>query len=216
MSYLGLKSTKMKKYYAACVAILLVISCKKTNLTPAEEQGPEKFSSVQIDGFIRQTMETEKKFEWSVASDAMVWSALQESDHILSVGYKPVDEINVEDRLADINIHSAKWKAARQEVLDIILAEEKQLNKDVVLDKIIQWEENVLPVVDIYVESFSTIQKLRASKLVRYAEPMGYEPKDVAARVLSSSGCGSNVAEPTLIANVDYTTILPATKQSWN
>ncbi len=34
-------------------------------------------------------------------------------------------------------------------------------------------------------------------------------------RPASSSGCGSNIAEP-LVDNVDYTTIAPGTKQSWN
>lgn len=204
----------MKRYYPLCLLIVLFISCKKSSIN-GDEQGPEKFSSTQIDAFIREKMETDKKFEWSSASDNMVWSALQESDHILSVGYKPVDETNVEGRLATINIQDAKWVAARQAVLDIILTEERKLNKDITIDKLVQWEENVLPVVDVYVENLSTVKMLRASKLVRYAEPMGYEPRDVASKVESSSGC-SNIAEPGLIDNVDYTTILPGCKQSWN
>ncbi|MEO6488878.1 MAG: S8/S53 family peptidase [Ferruginibacter sp.] len=206
----------MKKYYAACIIMVLIISCKKSNLTTDQPQDPEKFSAAQIDAFIRQTMQVEHKFEWSAASDVMVWSALQESDHILSVGYKPADENNVEDRLHNINISEPKWMEARNAVLDMIITEERKLNKDITMTNLIQWEENVLPVVDVYVENFSTIQKLRANKMVRYAEPMGYEPKDVNARVVGSSGCGNNIADPTLVANVDYTTILPACKQSWN
>ncbi|MBL0355856.1 MAG: S8/S53 family peptidase [Chitinophagaceae bacterium] len=72
--------------------------------------------------------------------------------------------------------------------------------------------------MDVKVENFETVRLLRASGLIRYAEPMGYEPRGdyEAASVLSSSGCGNNVAEPSLVAGSDYTTISPNTKQSWN
>ena len=207
----------MKKYYIASLVILfLIASCKKTNLEVNDQKDPEKFTTQQIDAFIRQSIKVKHKFEWNAASDIMVWSALQESDHILSVGYKPADEENVEDRVASIDIRNLKWLTAKNEVLNLILIEEQKLNKDIDLKNIIQWEETVLPVIDIYVKNLSTIQKLRASKLVRYAEPMGYEPIDVAAKVASSSGCGSNIAEPGLIENIDYSVLLPASKESWN
>ena len=35
-------------------------------------------------------------------------------------------------------------------------------------------------------------------------------------RTQTSSGCGNNVADPTLLPGVDYTAIAPNTKQSWN
>ncbi len=181
-----------------------------------EQPSPVRYSSQQIDAFIKQTIAEQHAFDWNVASDEMIWSALQESDQVLSVGYKPAGINNQELKLETVNINDPSWLAAKHEVLNIILTEEKRSGKDITLDKIIQWEENVLPVIDIRVENFSTIQKLRASKLVRYAEPMGYEPKQVADKPASSSGCGSNVAEPGLAAGIDYTTILPASKQSWN
>ncbi|MEP7165884.1 MAG: S8/S53 family peptidase [Ferruginibacter sp.] len=207
----------MKKYTTlAIVSLLLIVSCNKSNPGAEEQPGPEKFSSQQIDAFIKETIAVEHKFEWRSASDQMVWSALQESDNILSVGYKPADMSSASLKLDAININDEKWLSAKKEVLNIILAEEKKCGKEVSLNDIIQWEENVLPVIDIHVEGFSTIQKLRASKFVRYAEPMGYEPKEVAGKVNSSSGCGSNIAQPGLVANVDYLTILPASKESWN
>jgi subtilisin family serine protease len=207
----------MKKYFIfSFIGILFLVSCNKSTLNVEEQAAPQKYSSQQIDAFIKQTISVEHQFEWKSASDEMIWSALQESDHILSVGYKPAEE-NIElIKLESINISDAKWVNAKNEVLNLILAEEQKSDKGISLNTIIQWEENVLPVIDIRVESFATIQKLRASKFIRYAEPMGYEPKEVTAKVLSSSGCGSNVAEPGLIANVDYTTILPASKESWN
>jgi len=206
----------MKKYYAASLMLLLfVISCKKTAVDPGESTAPERFTSQQIDAFIKTTLEAEHKFEWNSASDAMVWSALQESDLILSVGYKPADENSASIKLENVDINDARWVNAKNEVLNMILAEEQKADNSVAINKLIQWEENVLPVMDIRVTCLATVQKLRASKLVRYAEPMGYEPKEVSAKVLSSSGC-NNAAEPGLAEGADYTTILPATKQSWN
>jgi len=198
------------------VVIVLLQACKKkesVNLAPAT---PALISNEEIDYFIREQIRQHQKFEWSTASDEMIWSALQQSDNILSVGYKPASESNVEDRLADIDIKSDNWKAARQQVLSIILKEESKTRTHLTLEDLEEWKENVLPVVDVKVENLSTIKELRASNLVRYAEPMGYEPKSHQATqaVEGSSGCGSNVANTSLVAGTDYITITPACKQS--
>jgi subtilisin family serine protease len=68
----------------------------------------------------------------------------------------------------------------------------------------------------VYVANPATVALLRQSPLVRYAEPMGYEPFRKQAVERSGSGCDSNTPEPGLVAGVDYTTIAPNTKQSWN
>lgn len=207
----------MKKYLTVSfAAMVLLVSCKKTGMNAEEAATPEKLSSLQIDAFIKKTMEAEHKFDWKSASDEMIWSALQESDNILSVGYKPATLNNASIKLESVDINDAAWLEAKKEVLDIIITEEQKADKRITQNNIIQWEENVLPVIDIKVQRFETIKQLRASKWVRYAEPMGYEPKEVSAKVLSSSGCGSNTAEAGLVANVDYATILPGSKQSWN
>jgi subtilisin family serine protease len=215
------KKFNMKKTIA-CMALsaLLLNACRKNEPAPAAAEvpvtGPELMTTAKIDQFIKQELNVKNRFEWSAASDAMIWSALQQSDNILSIGYQPEGEVDVNGRLHQIDINSANWKAAKQQVLDMILQEERKTRKDLQLSQLEEWEETVLPVVDVRVESFATVQKLRASKLVRYAEPMGYQPVSFGARELSSSGCGSNTAEPGLVAGVDFTTIAPAAKQSWN
>lgn len=195
--------------------IIFLNACRKINTS---ENQPELVGHDRIDAFIKQQLQANHKFDWSTASDEMVWSALQQSDKIMSIGYKPAGESGVEDRLATIDINDPAWKAARQSVLQLILQEEKKTRKDLTLSQLEEWPEFVLPVIDVKVENFSTVKLLRASNLVRYAEPMGYEPYDNqgAQNALSSSGCGSNVATAGLVAGVDYTTILPNTKQSWN
>ncbi len=211
----------MKKLTAIALAgIVLLNACKKTPSNSISEpvNNPEVISKTEINAFIKQKIQADRKFEWSSASDEMIWSALQQSDKILSVGYKPADENNVDERLATININAEKWKAAKQEVLQLILKAEDKTRQNLTITNLEVWEEKVLPVMDVVVENFETIKLLRASNLIRYAEPMGYEPKAEIeqASVLSSSGCGNNVAELGLLAGVDYTTISPHTKQSWN
>jgi hypothetical protein len=205
----------MKKLFVPIIFIsVFCFSCNKTSI----QNEPEKqvFSSAEIDAFIRSKMETNKKFEWGWASDGMLWSALNESDNMLSVGYQPEGFMNASEKLAEIDIQSPEWKEAREMVMQIIIEEESKTGKAVTEEDIVPWQENVLPVINVYVKDFNTIQKLRMSKLVRYAEPTGYEPKDVAARISSDSGCDGNTAQTDLVAGGDYQTIAPSAKQSWN
>lgn len=195
--------------------MILLASCKKS-ATDDGTAAKQKYSGQEIDAFIRSKIETEKKFEWSWANNGMVWSALNESDHILSVGYQPEGFIDADNNLAAIDINSPEWKEARQKVMQIIIEGESNRAKPVTEAEIVQWDEFVLPVIDVYVTSLGTIEKLRASKLVRYAEPLGYEPKDVAAKVESDSGCDGNEPQSGLVQGADYSVVSPGSKQSWN
>ena len=204
-----------------CISIIFLNACNKTN-NPATDlsiKDNEVLSTNTIDAFINLRLQQNRSFEWSTASDEMIWSALQQSDKIMSIGYKPADETNVEKRLAAINIHTTKWENAKQEVLQMILKSEGTTRKNLTINTLEEWKENVLPVIDVKVENLATVKLLRASSLIRYAEPMGYEPKNLSnntQRTQSSSGCGSNVADPSLLLDGDYTMIAPNTRQSWN
>ncbi len=208
---------KLLQHYVLA-AILLMFACKKQETkSPEQPITPTVLSTDVIDAFIRQQIELNHKFEWSTASDEMVWSALQQSDNIMSVGYQPEGEVNVAEKLAGIDIKEDKWVDAREKVLNIIMGYEQATHPELTLSNLEQWKENILPVVDVRVDNLATVKALRASGLVRYAEPMGYEPKaSMGNKTAGSSGCGSNVAATDLVNEVDYTTILPNTKQSWN
>jgi subtilisin family serine protease len=194
-------------------------------LTQETKQLPELIPTEEIDAFIKEQISQHGQFEWSSASPDMVWSALEHSDNIMSVGYQPQDATGVNENLHNININSSDWQDARAKVLQMILESEQELDPALTLKSISQWEEYVLPVIDVTVKNPATVKLLRASKLVRYAEPMGYEPQDAvkAAQegntdnaIVSSSGCDGNPADPGLVSGVDYTTITPGCKQSWN
>ncbi|UOQ51502.1 S8 family peptidase [Hymenobacter cellulosivorans] len=189
-------------------------------LLPQPAENPkEALSSQQLDEQIIQKLNQDGRFDWNRTTPHFVWSALTRSDYVLSVGYQPLDcNTDIpEDAATD-----PTWQAARQRVLELILAEERKTRPDLTLNDLIAYEENVLPVLDVTVRELSTIQRLRSSKLVRYAEPMGYEPNRPAttankgAAALSSSGCGNNTATAGLVAGSDYTTLSNGSKSSWN
>lgn len=196
-------------------AILLASCQKTTNKTEVINQ-PAAKPVTEINNHIRQTLQQQGQFNWNAAPADMVWSALMQSDNILSVGYKPAGESDVENRLHMININDAAWKNAKASVLQLIFEEERKLNPSLTKETLEVWPEEILPVIDVTVKNYNTIEKLRASGLVRYAEPLGYDTKLDVNLTESSSGCGSNVADPSLIANTHYTTISPNAKASWN
>ncbi|HAD11033.1 MAG TPA: serine protease [Saprospirales bacterium] len=207
----------MKKFthLALFALFLLVNSCQKQEPSPA-------FCGLsdptELDQLIQHKMVVYGEFLWEWASDEQIWTALSLSDHVLSVGYQPVEEQNVADRLHLLNIQSEKWKQARAEVLRIVLENELRLNPAISEKELLAFKENArLPVFCVVVKNPSTIAALRASKLVRYAEPIGYEPfMATRAADRSGSGCDSNDPDGGLIPGVHYNNITPNCKRSWN
>jgi subtilisin family serine protease len=211
----------MKKVLLIASCALFIISCKKDLKNEnVEDVKPIAVKSItEINAFIKQKLEADGKFEWSTASDEIIWSALQQSDNIASVGYKPSNEINVENNLHNINIANAEWQNAKQKILQIIFDEEIKTNKDLQKSNMEIWPETILPLIDVEIKNLSTIKKLRASSLLRYVEPMSYEPgvaDGQGSRIASSSGCSGNPASTSLVNNVHYTVAAPNVKVSWN
>ncbi len=192
--------------------VLLVGACRKNE--PATELVPGG-NTTELDELIRAKLETEGRFEWQWATDEQIWAAVSNVDYVMSVGYQPAGEQNVRDRIHTIDINDSRWSAARQSVLGLILESERKLDPDVTAESLTAFTEEVLPVVDVVVRNPATITLLRASGLVRYAEPMAYEPRFGAAD-RSDSGCGSNSPAGGLTTPSDYTNIAPDCKQSWN
>jgi subtilisin family serine protease len=187
-------------------------------------------SRQEIDNLIWGEIKQNKPFTWDKASDEIVWSALQQSDNVLSVGFKPSSaSADLRTNIHTININQGEWKAAKEAVLTLIFAEERKLNPDLKREQLEVFAENNLPVVNVRVTSLNTIKRLRASNLTRYAEPMGYEPtegKIVANRAdknapnissqLSDSGCGQTSQDFSLTAGAYFTNVSPNAKSSWN
>lgn len=196
--------------------VLIINACERQD----EPIAPPQYQSLlrkEIDAFIIE--KGVKDFRWSTATDDMLMSALERGDKIAAVGYRPADETNVEDRLADINIADSKWRSAREKVLNIIFEEEQKLDNSLIRKGLeVFGEEKVLPVVDVTIQNINTIKRLRASGLVRYIEPLSYQPNlaDANAQLRSGSGCGGYDGQPNLTAPNDFTTLTPNAKAPWN
>ncbi len=210
----------MKKSILLGVAAMCLYSCQdQTETTPQAGSASVPYNRAALDQEIWTQVRKTGSFDWNQARTEVVWSALQQSDHVLSVGYKPMHiGSDLSATIHTIDIEQAAWKEARQQVLELIYAEEGLGNTALKRTDLVVFEEKTLPVLNVRVSRQSTLEKLRASEWVRYAEPMGYEPKatTVASRVASSSGCGGYTPDFSLVANADYTTILPNAKASWN
>jgi subtilisin family serine protease len=205
--------------YAAAAALLWLGACQSrdeeiTSVQPEPALAGEALSTSQLDEQIWARVRQTGSFDWREASDHVVWSALQRSDQVLSVGYAPADSpAELPERAAD----DAAYQQARQQVLDLILRLERRADPSVTAEKLVVFDQATLPVLTVRVRQLATVQALRRSPLVRYAEPMGYEPNhQVANRTLSSSGCGSNTATAGLVAGSDYTVLTGGSKSSWN
>ena len=206
-----------QKILPALVAICLLYSCSKIDTKEDQEIQPVEFlSEAKIDEAIRTSVETNGSFNWNEQNVNIIWSALQHRDNILAVGYKPEGvDANVDGSLHLIDIQSDDWRVARETLLQQILAKEQEVDNSLTIEKMMAFEESVLPVINVVIKNPATLVMLKASTLVRYAEPMGYEPQDVRQRAMSSSGCDNS---PTigLVAGSDYSVISPNSKQSWN
>lgn len=208
----------MKKIALALSATLLLLanSCQKQDqsLVPSVAIAPDP---TELDRFIQNKLIAEGQFLWSWATDEMVWTALSNSDHVLSVGYQPAGFQNLDARIHEINFQTPEWRAARAEALRIVLEEERKLNPEVTEQSLFAFAETQLPFFNVYVRNPATISALRQAPVVRYAEPIGYEPfmKQRAAD-RSGSGCDSNSENYDITTPAHYTNLTPGTKLSWN
>jgi len=218
----------MRKIYALiimCAIIIIISSCQKDlkqmSSTATDDPQEEIMTKKEINNIIIDKLSQTGSFEWKDATDKMIWSALKHSDGIISVGYKPVLETNIDDRISSININDASWKDAKKQVLDLIYTYEKQNNLSLKQEDLEVWKEKKLPVVDVKITSIETLKALRHLPLTRYVEPMGYDPiaeENVITEssIFDGSGCGGYDGNNSLVAGSDYTVVSPNTKVSWN
>lgn len=195
---------------------------KEKNTTSASiDLQEEKMSRQEINNIIMDKFTQTGSFDWKDATDKMLWSALQQSDKIISIGYKPVSEINIDAKMASINIDEAQWKDAKKQVLNLVYQYEKEKNPSLKQEDLEIWKDKKLPVINVKIENIQTLKALRKLALIRYAEPMGYDPiaeenKATDASLFDGSGCGGYDGDNSLVNGSDYTVVSPNTKVSWN
>jgi subtilisin family serine protease len=219
-----------KTLFAILSGTLLLAACNKTDnisqlnsASVSDLQQNQLQTPQQINAIIYQSLDNKGQFNWSDASTTTLYSAvLQSQDHMVSIGYKPTDETNVDGRIAQINIHDKKWTDAKAQVIQLILQEERALHPQLKASDIEVWKENRLPVIDVKIDNPNTIKALRNSGLIRYVEPMSYEPENYDQAMYNQlqadlgAGCGGYTGDTSLKVGSDYVNIAPGARQSWN
>lgn len=196
----------MKKSITSLFVLFVLFSCSKDENNVLEEQNlqdPSKPLTInEINAKIEAQLKAGETFKWSNESDHMLWSAVHHGNNILTVGYGEMGESFSE-------VKTEKLNSAKNEILNLVEKEEgyKRSAENV-------FEHEVINVVDVKVESYKTIQKLRKTKGIRYLQPNGYNHYGMENTQRSSSGCDKTGVS---ISSSHYTTVAPNNAQvSWH
>ena len=200
--------------------LLLVVafsSCEIDDLANNETPTEQLLSRDQINQTLYQEIERNGTYNWSVASDELLWSAAMQSDSIFAIGFQPAGFQNIETEMHRIDLNAADWQAAQEQILQLILDGERAIGAATTREDLLPLgEAEVLPNMAVHFTNPATVGRLRVMSEVRYLEAMGYELPALNAPAIgrSDSGCGSS---PNYNLNAaDYTTIAPNVKQSWH
>jgi subtilisin family serine protease len=218
---------KISNLFTVCILFSVLFSCKRAETvlhTPGQDATQELISKSAINALVYEQLNKTGRFDWKMVGDNVVWSALVQGDSVLSIGYQPAGTAGLSQQIDKIDINSSNWQAARQQVLNIVLENEKYTGTGKLEKTPVTYQSEKLPVFYVKASHFATVKALRASGLVRYAEPVGYarfmQEKSQSPVAAGSSiltfGCDANLPNTSLVAGVDYSNITPGAKQSWN
>ena len=198
----------MKKFSLIVCTLLLFFSCGKENLTPNGQdgfQGTEPLPVTEIDKIVIRTLEKNNQFKWSMVDAEVSWSALVNSDSLLSIGYKPTGAGDINDIMHLIDLNAKPWADARLKIMKRIVAiQNKTEDKNGTVDNLEVYVSEKLPYIQIKTGNREVLESLLAMQEVRYAEPLGYGESLVRAETRSGSGCGGS--QETSLPAGDYTT----------
>ena len=195
------------KNFLYLLCLLFFAACKKIN-PPLAEHDSVLMSTEQINERIRLEVTGSGLVDWARWEDEALWSAIAQGDSLVAVGYQPAGFRPGSDWLSVVDLHQTAWAEARGQVLRIGYSTGATL--------ITVWREEILPVLLFRISNKNSLTRLRHSPWVRYVEPMGYDQHLQNPQIESASGCGSNTPTWAIRSGIHYTTIAPATKQSWN
>jgi Subtilase family len=193
-------------------------ACQKDNkINDTLSVKPSKnWTSTEINDVITQRIKDDNAvFDWAKASDDMLFSALQNTDNMLAVGFKKTGATD-DDAVQFNATKDTDWKAAKDALVKMIVESEQKANPSVDYTKFEMGTDfDNLNAFYIKIYGFETLQKLRQSPLVRYVYPSGFAPTETdKVDNRSASGCDGYTAA-SLVLNTDYTQITPNAKQSW-
>lgn len=190
--------------------LLIFSSCSKDDSVPEsniviDASQKEPLTAQQINAKIDEIIALKGTFNWSNASNHLLWSAVFRGNNIVTIGFG--NSKNDFERAKSSN--NAK---IQKDLLDIIMKYEATS-----LDKILISSDTYLNLVDVVITKQETIIALRKSKFIRYIEPGDYSyfavnNTEQRSDTGTSSGCGY---DSEVLSTSDYTTITPNAKAPW-
>jgi serine protease len=201
-------SQKLFKF--SILMLLIFSSCSKDDSVPEsniviDASQKEPLTAQQINAKIDEIIALKGTFNWSNASNHLLWSAVFRGNNIVTIGFG--NSKNDFERAKSSN--NAK---IQKDLLDIIMKYEATS-----LDKILISSDTYLNLVDVVITKQETIIALRKSKFIRYIEPGDYSyfavnNTEQRSNSGTSSGCGY---DSEVLSTSDYTTITPNAKAPW-
>ena len=210
---------KFNKTYMAVATIMLGLSaCSKEAFVEQEAaQLQEPLTKVELNAIIKNEIETKNDvFHWQDQADHVLWSAVVQSDSIMSIGYQPAGYTQIEEKIHLIDIYESEWANIKNKLLTFIVQETNRLNPGQKVDQVdilIPEPDGILPHFMVKMYNQEIISQLRSMPEVRFVEPLGYEMEsEIQER--SDAGCG--LSPNNNIPSADYTTTSPSVKIPWN
>lgn len=208
-----------KQTYIVLATVMLGLAAcsKETFVEPEATQPQEPLTKVELNAIITNEIETKNDvFHWQDQTDHVLWSAVVQSDSIMSIGYQPVGYTQIEDKIHLIDINESEWANIKNKLLTFIVQETNRLHpgqKLAAQDILIPEPNGILPHFMVKLYTQEIISQLRSMPEVRFVEPLGYEMEsEIQER--SDSGCG--LSPNNSIPSADYTTTSPNVKIPWN
>ncbi len=200
----------MKKFNFILGLVLLVFIASCTNdesqfdeIQAIETTNQTKALTVaEINNQITKSLEEKGSFNWSEASDHLLWSASVYGENILTVGYGDVGE-NFRTQ------KSQRLTSIKEDIIQTIQTTDLKKSKE----GIVIYDDEILNYIDVKVTNFNTVKELRKNKQIRYLEPEGFVYSGNSVQQKSAAGC-SKPGES--ISSSDYGTLSSGAKFPWN
>ncbi|MDX2245167.1 MAG: S8 family serine peptidase [Bacteroidia bacterium] len=154
-------------------------------------------------------------FDWSMADDYTLWSAVVAGDSTVVVGYKPATLDSINHILHLIDLNNPDWMYARDYTIEFVRQQLQILHPGTAFptDTFLLRSHEVLPILYFKLSDYEVIAGLRQLGTVVYVEPEGYNENLYAADPIRTSGCNEETDQ---IESSDYFTISPNSKVSWH
>lgn len=202
----------MKKitFISSLILMIIISSCTNDEILPEENQATvnqdqtKALSVAEVNNQITKILEEKGSFNWSEASDLLLWSASVHGEGILTVGYGNIGEnfrLQKSQRLTSI----------KEDIIQLIKTTDTNLKKN--NEEVVIYDDEILNYIDVKVTNLKTVKELRKNKQIRYLEPEGFVYSGNAVQQKSSSGCSKSGES---ISSSDYGTLSSGAKFPWN